>query len=46
MNIILFVSFGILYYLVDYIFRPDNISLYKELSHDLGLAFGLAFVEK
>lgn len=43
--IILFVSFSILYYLLDYILRRDNISLYRELSHALGLAFGLAFID-
>ena len=43
--IILFVSFGTLNYMLDYIFRPNNMSLFKNFSIAFGLAFGVAFAE-
>jgi len=43
--IILFVSFGTSNYILDYIFRPDNISLFREFSIALGVAFGVTFAD-
>lgn len=43
--IALFISFGVLNYGFDYVFRPLNISFYREFSIALGLSFGLSFID-
>ncbi|PAB57391.1 hypothetical protein [Anaeromicrobium sediminis] len=41
----LFISFGTLNYIFDYVFRPSNIDLFREFSSGLGLAFGISFID-
>ncbi|WP_066499606.1 hypothetical protein [Abyssisolibacter fermentans] len=43
--IVLFVLFGSLNYVFDYVFRPSKIDLFREFSNALGLAFGISFID-
>ena len=39
----LFILFGILNYIIDFLFRPSNIDIFKELSVALGISFSISF---
>ena len=43
--ITLFLLFGSLNYILDWIFRPLNVNLIKNFSVALGLAFGISFID-
>ncbi|MDS1030050.1 hypothetical protein RDV78_06020 [Bacillota bacterium LX-D] len=43
--IALFILFGSLNYIFDYVFRPSNIDVFREFSIALGLAFGISFID-
>ena len=43
--VILFISFGSLNFILDWIFRPSKVDLVREFSVAFGLAFGIAFSE-
>lgn len=43
--VIFFISFSALNYILDYIFRPDNISLFREILIAFAIAFGVAFAD-
>lgn len=43
--IALFILFGTLNYILDHVFRPSNIDLFREFSIALGLAFGISFID-
>ncbi|NMM63752.1 hypothetical protein HBE96_13935 [Clostridium sp. P21] len=42
---ILFIVFGALNYVFDYIFRSSNVDLFRNFSIALGLAFGISFID-
>lgn len=41
----LFILYGALNFVIDYIFRPSKIDLFREFSVALGLAFGSSFTD-
>lgn len=43
--IALFAQFAILNYVLDYIFRPSKIDLFRVCTNALSLAFGLTFID-
>jgi len=43
--ITLFILFGTLNYIFDYVVRPSNIDLFREFSSGLGLALGISFID-
>lgn len=43
--ITLFILFGSLNYIFDYVFRPSKIDLFRGFSSGLGLAFGISFMD-
>jgi hypothetical protein len=42
---VLFILFGALNYVFDYIIRPSNQDLFREFSIAAGLAFGISFID-
>ena len=43
--VLLFISFGLLNFILDWIFRPSKVDLLREFSVAFGMAFGIAFVD-
>lgn len=43
--IVLFILFGSLNYIYDYVFRHSNIDLFREFSIAFGSAFGISFID-
>ncbi|MCX7711386.1 MAG: hypothetical protein N2484_16215 [Clostridia bacterium] len=41
--LILFVSFGMLNLIIDHVFKPDRIDLFKNFSISLGMSLGIVF---
>ena len=41
----LFISFGLLNFILDWIFRPSKVDIFREFSVAFGLAFGIAFAD-